>query len=154
MERLNRWINPLLWVIYIALLAVLLPHTAWAFAVFEPDGQRLVAWSAAFAFEASIAALTYKLIQRIEATPRRRSAWVRWRGSYLNVYAGGLLVSVPRTARSGFLPHYFPFSLTNRSLEPDSIGISVYSKLYRHLFVFTCVVIEREIKSRKVLLTR
>jgi len=63
-------------------------------------------------------------------------------------------VSVPRTACSGFLPHYFPFSLTNRSLEPDSIGISVYSKLYRHLFVFTCVVIEREIKSRKVLLTR
>ena len=45
MERLNRWINPLLWVIYLALLAVLLPHTAWAFAVFEPDGQRLVAWS-------------------------------------------------------------------------------------------------------------
>ena len=32
MERLN-WINPLLRVIYIALLGVLLPHTAWAFAV-------------------------------------------------------------------------------------------------------------------------
>lgn len=72
----------------------------------------------------------------------------------LNDPIGWALVSVPRTARSGFLPHYFPFSLTNRSLEPDSIGISVYSKLYRHLFVFTCVVIEREIKSRKVLLTR
>ncbi|HOU22700.1 MAG TPA: hypothetical protein PLN42_00445 [Anaerolineae bacterium] len=98
MERLNRWINPLLWVIYLALLAVLLPHTAWAFAVFEPDGQRLVAWSAAFAFEASIAALTYKLMQRIETAPRRKSAWVRWRGSYLNVYAGGLLVAVAVSA--------------------------------------------------------
>jgi len=98
MERLNRWINPLLWVIYIALLAVLLPHTAWAFAVFEPGGLGPIAWSAAFAFEASIAALTYQLMQRIEATPRRRSAWVRWRFAYLNVYAGGLLVSVAVSA--------------------------------------------------------
>lgn len=95
---MNRYINILLWVIYIALLAVLLPHTAWAFAVFEPTGQGLIAWSAAFAFESAIAALTYKLIQRIEAVPRRRSAWKRWRYAYLNVYAGGLLVAVAVSA--------------------------------------------------------
>jgi hypothetical protein len=108
---MNSWINRLLWFIYLALLAVLLPHTAWAFAVFEPAGQAGIAWSAAFAFEASIAALTYKLIARIEAAPRRKSQWKQWRHAYLNVYAGGLLVSVAVSALANW-SHAVEFGTT------------------------------------------
>jgi hypothetical protein len=35
MRRRQSWTNILLWAIYLALLAVLLPHTAWAFGRFE-----------------------------------------------------------------------------------------------------------------------
>ncbi len=53
--------NRILWAVYLSLLGVLLPHTAWAFHNFEPENEAgkisLVAWTAAFAFEASIAAL-------------------------------------------------------------------------------------------------
>jgi hypothetical protein len=77
MKRQNSWSSIVLWVIYLALLAVLLPHTAWAFARFEPANPgwlgvpwgQVTAWAAAFAFEAAIAALTHRLAQRIEATP-------------------------------------------------------------------------------------
>jgi hypothetical protein len=108
---MSKWINALLWIIYIALLAVLLPHTAWAFAIFEPDGAGVVAWAAAFAFEAAIAALTYKLIQHIEAAPRSRSAWRRFRIGYLNVYAGGLLVAVAVSALANWA-HAVEFGTT------------------------------------------
>jgi hypothetical protein len=78
MNRLSNWPNTLLWVIYLALLAVLLPHTAWAFSRFEPQTAGwlgipwgiVTAWAAAFAFEAAIAALTHRLARRIEHTPR------------------------------------------------------------------------------------
>ena len=75
-QKVN-WSSVLLWAIYLALLAVLLPHTAWAFGHFESPvagwlGLQwgvLSAWAAAFAFEAAIAALTHKLAERIETTP-------------------------------------------------------------------------------------
>lgn len=43
---ISTWItaNSLIWVIYILLLGVLLPHTAWAFAKFEPADSQIVAW--------------------------------------------------------------------------------------------------------------
>jgi hypothetical protein len=67
MKQQRNWSNVLLWAIYLSLLAVLLPHTAWAFARFEPPGNgsfgiawgAITAWAAAFAFEAAIAALTH-----------------------------------------------------------------------------------------------
>jgi hypothetical protein len=78
MRHQRDWSNILLWAIYLSLLAVLLPHTAWAFARFEPPGNgtlgiawgAITAWAAAFAFEAAIAALTHKLAKHIESTPR------------------------------------------------------------------------------------
>ncbi|MDX1614563.1 MAG: hypothetical protein R3300_09650 [Candidatus Promineifilaceae bacterium] len=79
--------NRLLWVIYLSLLAVLLPHTVSAFGHFESSasvwlGVRwglVSAWAAAFAFEAAIATLTHKLARRIETTPHYTAGHAYWR---------------------------------------------------------------------------
>lgn len=96
--------NIILWLIYIALLGVLLPHTAWAFGRFEPPGgfklggASPVAWLAAIAFEAAIAALTHRLAEHIERVPNHKSLWLRVRRRYLNEYGIGLVVSVAVSA--------------------------------------------------------
>lgn len=95
MRRINA--NTILWLIYLSLLAVLLPHTAWAFSGFEPDNRlgAVGAWAAALTFEAGIAAYTHKLAQRIGRTPRYTAGRVRWRTftfRYLNAYAAVLLL--------------------------------------------------------------
>lgn len=89
-------INRLLWIIYLALLAVLLPHTAWAFNQFETPGAWgiVTAWAAAFAFEAAIAALTHKLARHIERRPKRLAAWPKLAWNYLNAYSVGLCLAV------------------------------------------------------------
>ena len=88
-------INKVLWVIYISLLAVVLPHTEWAFRQFEPGAQTsVVSWAAAFAFEAAIAALTHKLSKHIELTPKRSAGWAKFKFRYLNSYSLGLLFSL------------------------------------------------------------
>jgi len=86
----------LLWIVYVALLAVLWPHTAWAFSMFEIAGLFgvIVAWTGAFAFEASIAALTHKLARHIEATPKRLRSWPKFGYRYLNAYSLGLVVAL------------------------------------------------------------
>ena len=113
MNRLSSWPNTLLWVIYLALLAVLLPHTAWAFSRFEPQTAGwlgvswgiVTAWAAAFAFEAAIAALTHKLAGRIEATPRYTAGRILLRRigyQYLNAYAAGLFVALGVSGLANF----------------------------------------------------
>lgn len=89
-------VNKLLWGIYLALLAVLLPHTAWLFGRFEQDGTigLIAAVAGAFAFEAAIAALTHKLSKHIEQTPKRTKAWKRFTDRYVNAYSFGLIMSV------------------------------------------------------------
>jgi len=91
----------LLWGIYLCLLGVLLPHTAWLFGSFEPDGTLglVTGWAGALAFEAAIAVLTHKLAQHWERAPVRQerwktSGWVRLRYWYGNAYLAGLAVSV------------------------------------------------------------
>lgn len=88
------WSRTLLWVIYLALLGVLLPHTAWAFGQFEPEGWAWLGWVAAVAFEGAIAAFTWRLKQAIEDTPKHKDRWLRWRRRYANVYSVGLLVAI------------------------------------------------------------
>lgn len=59
MKHMSNWSSKMLWIIYLALLAVLLPHTAWAFARFESPAAgwlgvswgTVTAWAAAFAFK-------------------------------------------------------------------------------------------------------
>lgn len=88
-------IRNLLWVVYVALLAVLWPHTSWLFAQFEPqtgDGK-LVSGLAAFAFECAIFGLTHKFVQRLE-TKTRKKGWNKISYQYLNSYSIGLVVSL------------------------------------------------------------
>ena len=105
MKRQQNWSNIFLWAIYLALLVVLLPHTAWAFGRFESPAVgwmniqwgTVTAWAAAFAFEAAIAALTHKLAKHIESTPRYTAGrvWLRRISyQYLNAFSAGLLVAV------------------------------------------------------------
>lgn len=98
----EQWINRLLWIIYIALLGVLLPHTAWTFSQFEPQGQALVGWIAALAFEGAIAAFTWRLKQHIEASPRHKATWKRFHVRYLNTYSAGLTVAIAISAAANF----------------------------------------------------
>ena len=113
MKRQQNWSNTLLWAIYLALLVVLPPHTAWAFGRFEPPdvgwlGIRwgmVTAWAAAFAFEAAIAALTHKLAKHIESTPRYSAGRVWLRRityQYLNAFSAGLLVAVGVSVLANF----------------------------------------------------
>ncbi len=86
----------ILWAVFLSLLAVLLPHTAWLFGQFEPVNKlgTASAWAGAFAFEAAIAVLTHKLAKHIEAGPKRFSPGRRFAYRYLNAYAVGLMLSV------------------------------------------------------------
>ena len=113
MKRQRNWSNILLWAIYLALLAVLLPHTAWAFGRFESPAVGwmnirwglVTAWAAAFAFEAAIAALTHKLAKHIESTPRYTAGrvWLRRISyQYLNAFSAGLVVAVGVSVLANF----------------------------------------------------
>jgi hypothetical protein len=113
MKPLAHWSSRMLWIIYLALLAVLLPHTAWAFARFESPSPGwlgvswgiVTAWAAAFAFEAAIAALTHKLAGHIGTTPRYTAGRVMLRRmsyQYLNEYAAGLFVALGVSALANF----------------------------------------------------
>jgi len=90
----------LLWGVYLALLAVLLPHTAWLFGAFEPVGPMGTgaAWAGALAFESAIAVLTHKLAQRIGKTPKRATRWQAFLFRYANAYAAGLVIAVAVSA--------------------------------------------------------
>ncbi len=96
-----RWVNLVLWLVYIFLLAVLLPHTAWAFSQLEPTGKDdfgipwgvVVAWAAAFAFECTIAVMTHKLAKHIERASNSSKWPVRWQRRYANAYFGGLMLA-------------------------------------------------------------
>jgi uncharacterized membrane protein len=95
-QKLHFSVNQLIWLVYLALLAVLLPHTAWAFSRFESPNAfgTLVAWMGAFAFEASIATLTHKLAKHIENTPKRLASLPKFAYRYLNAYSLGLVISL------------------------------------------------------------
>src|SRR3990167_670539 len=90
----HNWSNILLWVVYLSLLAVLLPHTSWAFSVLEPEKYKWASWAAAITFEAGIAVLTHKLAKHIESLPKCKDSKTRFKRRYLNVYSYGLLGSV------------------------------------------------------------
>jgi hypothetical protein len=100
-------------IIYLALLAVLLAHTAWAFARFESPSAGwlgiswgiVTAWAAAFAFEAAIAALTHKLAGHIGTKPLYTAGrvWLRRLSyQYLNAYTVGCFVALGVSALANF----------------------------------------------------
>ena len=88
----TNWINLLLWLIYILLLIVLLPHTAWMFSQAEPLTYWGIstAWAAATVFELVIFAMTHKLARHISTVPRYSDNWKRFKARYTNAYGIGL----------------------------------------------------------------
>ena len=90
----------LLWGVFLCLLAVLLPHTAWLFEQFEPVGAlgTGAAWAGAFAFESAIAVLVHKLAKHWEQTPRRATAWAKLSYRWLNAYVSGLAIAATVSA--------------------------------------------------------
>jgi hypothetical protein len=128
----RNWSSILLW--YLALLAVMLPHTAWAFGKHESlsaikiGGIAVLAWFAAFAFEAAIAALTHKLAKRIEKTPRYSAGHIWWRRlsyQYINAYAFGLFTALAVSALANFA-HAVEFSSSFAVFDVYSIPPVVY----------------------------
>lgn len=94
-------IRHLHWLIYIALLGALLPHTAWAFAQFQSDGGAWLAWPLAFVFEGGIFAFTHNLVESIEKSSRLRQkegedwlafTWRQLSVGYVNISGLGLLI--------------------------------------------------------------
>jgi len=123
-----------LWPIYIALLIVLLPHTAWAFRKFEPSTPlgNLTAWAAAIAFEFAIAALTDRMTKQIEKTPNYttgrvwlRKAWFR----YGNTYFAGLLVSLAVSSLANFA-HAVEFAQSLTISSAHSVHPLLYSAAF------------------------
>lgn len=96
--------NLILWLIFISLLGVLLPHTAWWFSQFQDPRAvdvfgvmvypgKITAWFAALVFEGTIAAYTHKLAQHIENLPNYKDARKKFTERYLNAYGLILLIA-------------------------------------------------------------
>lgn len=121
--------NHILWLVYISLLAVLLPHTAWAFAQFEPSNSTMgtvTSWAAAFAFESAIAALTHKLAKHIETVPNRHNKLRRWSERYLNTYSLALLVALGVSSLAN-LAHAVEFGQEMQIFTTWGISFGVYA---------------------------
>lgn len=126
-----------LWTVFIALLLVVWPHTAWAFRQFEPKESTvffngftwadLISYVVAFAFEASIAVLVHKLSKRIEDTPKRMKVWYeKLAFQYVNPISFGLLIA---TVVSGLanLAHAVQFGVPLKIFTAWGISSDVYS---------------------------
>lgn len=127
-----------LWAVYLLLLGVLLPHTAWAFSNFEPTSDQIVAWCAALAFEAAIAALTHKLSKKIEATPRYTSGrvWLRkFAFRYGNAYFVGLSVAIGVSTAAN-LAHSVEFGSDLAIFGASSLLRAVYSVAFGAILPF------------------
>lgn len=125
-------IDYILWTIFFALLGVLLPHTAWAFGQFEPEGWWLVGWIAAFTFEAAIAAFTWKLKQRIERTPRYTTGriWLRkLTYRYLNAYGIALFAALCLSAAANW-SHAVEFGRTFKVFANYSVSPGIFSVVF------------------------
>ncbi len=85
--------NGILWIAYIALLLVLLPHSAWAFSLVEPGGLTVfnahpLGWALALTFETTIAAMTWKLQQYQGKKVKGRRRWLNGYSVSLVLFAG------------------------------------------------------------------
>lgn len=116
------------WLAYLCLLAVLLPHTAWAFDSFEPISWlgKSSAWAGAFAFEVVIASLTHKLSMRIANAPKRKDWIGKALFSYANPYLVGLLLATGVSVMANFA-HSVEFGTDLLVYERYSIPPVVYS---------------------------
>lgn len=126
-EPVKTTVNVILWIVYLSLLAVVLPHTEWAFRQFEPGAKAgLISWAAAFTFEAAIASLTYKLAQNIEYTPKRIGQWAKFKFRYLNSYSLGLIFSLGISVMAN-LAHAVEFGGTMSIFAKWNVPFGLYA---------------------------
>lgn len=164
MEKVNptNKANPttvLLWIVYIGLLFVLLPHTAWAFGRFEPVNHIIpvfglfvwntgdfTSWAAAFAFESAIAVLTHKLAKHWENSPRRFSVgpkflpgWPKIKYRYLNAYLAGLLVAIGISSLAN-LSHSVEFGRDMKIFDVWGISPELYQVAFGAILPITSLL--------------
>jgi hypothetical protein len=128
-------VTNILWLVYFALLVVLLPHLAWMANRFEPSEQEWVGWAFAIAFELTVAAFTHKLKQHIEKMPRSLKA-KGWKNSLArfwyqtgNPFSLGLLFFVSVSAL-GNLAHAWEFGKENTVAIFSVIPFSVFAVMF------------------------
>lgn len=110
-------IKILFYIIYLALLGVLLPHTAWAFSRFQEavgwGGHKnaILAWALAIVFEGTIFAITYHLKGLIEKSSRMKQktdelriafAWRKFSSAWVNEFGFLLLFTSGVSALANF----------------------------------------------------
>lgn len=116
----------ILWAVYLCLLLVLLPHTAWAFGSMEPAGSWFPQWVAAIAFEAAIAVLTHKLAKHIETTSRVKGWLKKFAARYLNPFGVGLAMATLVSALAN-MAHAVEFGQPIKIFTQLGIPSAIYS---------------------------
>ncbi len=118
--------NGVLWIAYLALLAVLLPHTSWAFSIVEPSGTEFwgahpLGWALALTFESTIAAVTWKL-QSYQGKRGKRHRW-------LNGYSAGLVLFAGISGLANWL-HAEEFARISPVFAHYNLPSAVFSVLF------------------------
>lgn len=153
--KIKSWTTAILWIVYLFLLIVLLPHTAWAFRAFEPDhswtiygdftSADLVSYVGALAFESAIAVLTHKLSTHIEQTEKAARKlgeaarlWLR----YGNAYFLGLLISTVVSSLAN-LAHAIEFGSRLKIFAEWNIPSEIYSVAFGAILPFVSLLFAR-----------
>ncbi len=169
MKKLNEFFTTgrLLWLVYILLLASLIPHTAWAFDMWEsPNAERVeffgtraswIAWMFALAFDGAIAGLTHTLKKHIEEMPRiihtqkaklseRWQWWPVFSYRYVNAYVAGLAAAWALSTLSN-LAHAVEFGQPMKIITTWGIPTSLYAVAFGAVLPTISLVFARVLSS-------
>jgi hypothetical protein len=130
----------LLWLVYILFLAVLMPHTAWAFAQFQSDKTMTnpMPWMLAFSVEAVIAAFTHKLAEHL--TAKRKLKGVRANlAKWVNGYSVGLVMVLTISSISN-LAYTVQFAGDLAVFTEWGISVGVYEFAFGAMLPFVSLV--------------
>ncbi len=152
----------ILWGIFIALLLVLLPHTAWFFAQFESQEvitifgyeasflNSFIPYAAAFAFEAAIAALVHRLAEHLEKAkvkPGNQPMWVRKvLARYANIYSLALLIVVSISSIANYA-HAVEFGQPIKVFVQLGIPLAVYAVVAGAVLPFCSLLFARVLSN-------
>lgn len=155
----RNWTKITFWIVFLSLMASLLSHTAWAFSQFEPASTSgdipALAWVAAFAFEAAIAAIVHRLSQHLaEVKPytgekfrlKLARTWERWASPYtFALLVVGVVSSLANTA------HAVEFGADMKIFDvwsvPSEVYIVAFGTTLPLVSMFFAVLLSRENES-------
>lgn len=153
-----------LWGIFIALLLVLLPHTAWFFAQFENQAPLFLfgydvsflngftPFAAAFAFEAAIAALVHRLsehIEQVKVKAGNHPLWVRKAvARYVNIYSLALVIVTFVSCVANYA-HAVEFGSPIKAFTLSNVSLPVYAMIAGGVLPF-CSLLFARVLSRAV----